>query len=185
LFHFPNVETEAFLPKFRKIDWPNDENLFEAWKAGQTGFPIIDAGMRELQQTGWMHNRVRMIVASSLTKDLLINWQWGERYFMEQLLDGDLALNNGGWHWAASTGCDPQPYFRIFNPSLQSQRFDSAGEYIRNFVPELKKVESKSIHDSGGLNIVGYPKPIVWHAVQRIRALQLYKNAEGDSPGTL
>jgi deoxyribodipyrimidine photo-lyase len=144
--------------------------------AGTTGFPIVDAGMRELAQTGWMHNRVRMIVASFLTKDLLIDWKWGEHYFMKTLLDGDLAPNNGGWQWAASTGCDPQPYFRIFNPWLQSAKFDPEGLYIKTFVPELKTAPSKLLHDSDGDRTPwGYPNPIVDHSSRRILALQLYK----------
>lgn len=167
LYHCPRVETEAFNEKYRDIDWENDLDYFEAWKAGRTGYPIVDAGMRELAQTGWMHNRVRMIVASFLTKDLLIDWRWGERYFMEALLDGDLAPNNGGWQWAASTGCDPQPYFRIFNPTLQSERFDPDGEYIKRYLPERRGLSGKALH--APIN------PIVEHAVQKIAALKLYK----------
>jgi deoxyribodipyrimidine photo-lyase len=174
LFHFPFVEHEAFIPKFRAIAWPNDPAFFEAWTEGRTGFPIVDAGMRQLKATGWMHNRVRMIVASFLTKDLLIDWRWGERYFMEQLLDGDLAPNNGGWQWAASTGCDPQPYFRIFNPALQSKKFDPEGKYIKQFVPELQGISPKQLHEPGTFKVRGYPQPVVSHAVQRMRALQLY-----------
>ena len=176
LFHKPEVEHEAFLEKYKRIAWSDDEKLFDAWKNGETGYPIVDAGMRQLRETGWMHNRVRMIVASFLTKDLHLNWQWGERYFMEQLLDGDLAPNNGGWQWAASTGCDPQPYFRIFNPALQSKRFDERGEYIRRFVPELGKMKAAEIHEpweKGSPH--GYPRPIVDHDEQKIGALELYK----------
>ncbi len=168
LWHRPDVETRAFLPKFRDLKWENREGWFEAWKAGQTGFPIVDAGMRQLATTGWMHNRVRMIVASFLTKDLLIDWRWGERWFMERLLDGDLAPNNGGWQWAASTGCDPQPYFRIFNPVLQGRRFDPTGAYVRAFVPERRADDAKAVHE---------PKvAIVDHAVQKEKALALYRN---------
>jgi deoxyribodipyrimidine photo-lyase len=176
LFHRPDVEHQAFLPQFRNLAWENNEAFFEAWKEGRTGYPIVDAAMRELRQTGWMHNRCRMIVASFLTKDLLIDWRWGERYFMEQLLDGDLAPNNGGWQWAASTGCDPQPYFRIFNPILQSRKFDPNGEYIRRYVPELRHLKDDSIHapwKKGG--VTGYPAPIVDHAKQREKALKLYR----------
>ena len=178
LSRHPRVESEAFLKKHESIPWENSLEWFEAWKNGQTGYPIVDAGMRELKQTGWMHNRVRMIVASFLTKDLLIDWKWGERYFMETLLDGDLAPNNGGWQWAASTGCDPQPYFRIFNPKLQSERFDAEGVYIRRYVPELATCEDKDIHDPPP-NIrrkLGYPDPIVDHQAQKIKALRLYKS---------
>lgn len=175
LYHFPRVETEAFIEKYRGIQWENDKELFEAWKKGMTGFPIVDAGMRELAQTGWMHNRVRMIVASFLTKDLLIDWRWGEKYFMEKLLDGDLAPNNGGWQWAASTGCDPQPYFRIFNPWLQGQRFDEDCEYIRKYIPELAKVSNKDIHNpEGDRSRYGYPAPIVDHQSQKPKALALF-----------
>lgn len=176
LYHFPRVETETFIEKFNDIPWENNEVFFKKWCEGQTGFPIIDAGMRELNTTGWMHNRVRMIVASFLTKDLLIDWKWGEKYFMEKLLDGDLAPNNGGWQWAASTGCDPQPYFRIFNPWLQSERFDPDGSYIRKFVPELKLIATKALHDpTAHRSQFGYPSPVVIHAEQKDKALSLYK----------
>ncbi len=173
LWHRPEVEHEAFLSHTRHLKWENDEKKFEAWKEGRTGYPIVDAGMRELATTGWMHNRVRMIVASFLTKDLLIDWRWGERYFMERLLDGDLAANNGGWQWAASTGCDPQPYFRIFNPELQSRKFDPKGKYIRRFVPELKDLDSKEIHAPGTRG--KYHAPIVDHREQREKALALFR----------
>ncbi len=175
LARHPRVEKESFLVKYKNIKWENDKKKFKAWKTGATGFPIVDAGMRELNTTGWMHNRVRMIVASFLTKDLLIDWRWGEKYFMEKLLDGDLAPNNGGWQWAASTGCDPQPYFRIFNPWLQSKRFDPEGLYIKKFIPELNTLKAKELHNP----IIGhhkYPEPIVDHSVQREMALVLYKN---------
>ncbi len=128
--------------------------------------------MRQLKQTGWMHNRVRMIVASFLVKDLLIDWRWGEKYFMEKLLDGDLAPNNGSWQWAASTGCDPQPYFRIFNPALQSQKFDPKGDYIGQYVPELKGLNGKSLHMPE--NVRGYPPPMVDHSHQKQKALKLF-----------
>ncbi len=175
----PRVERESFQAKYGQLQWPNRKDWFEAWKAGLTGFPIVDAGMRQLKTTGWMHNRVRMIVASFLTKDLLVSWQWGERYFMEQLLDGDLAPNNGGWQWAASTGCDPQPYFRIFNPLLQSQRFDPEGIYIRKYLPELAHVIGKGIHAPSPAERGKYPAPIVDHGTQRDLALALYKGARG------
>ncbi|MCB0379356.1 MAG: deoxyribodipyrimidine photo-lyase [Bdellovibrionales bacterium] len=174
LYRHPRVENEAFLEKYKDIEWENNEDRFMAWKEGKTGFPIVDAGMRELKSTGWMHNRVRMIVASFLTKDLLIDWRWGEKYFMDQLLDGDLAPNNGGWQWAASTGCDPQPYFRIFNPWLQSKKFDPQGDYIKKFVPELKDLPAKQLHEPIE-NHPTYPRPIVDHSEQREKALALYK----------
>ena len=174
LYWYPEVETQSFIGKYRKINWENNKKLFQAWKKGKTGFPIVDAGMRQLKETGWMHNRVRMIVASFLTKDLLVDWRWGERYFMETLLDGDLAPNNGGWQWAASTGCDPQPYFRIFNPWLQSKKFDPEGLYIKKYIPELSEIDAKRLHEP----ILGhkvYPEPIVDHKVQKVKALALYK----------
>jgi deoxyribodipyrimidine photo-lyase len=172
----PRVENEAFNVAYKNIKWKNNKSWFEAWKEGRTGFPIVDAGMRELKETGWMHNRVRMIVASFLTKDLHIDWRWGEKYFMEQLLDGDLAPNNGGWQWAASTGCDPQPYFRVFNPYLQSQKFDPEGIYIKKYVPELKNVSAKLIHEpQEDLFMRDYPAPIVDHSIQRLEAIALYK----------
>ena len=178
LFHRPDVEKSCFIKKYEGLEWKNSKKIFAVWQTGHTGFPIVDAGMRQLLQTGWMHNRVRMIVASFLTKDLLIDYKWGELHFMKYLLDGDLAPNNGGWQWAASTGCDPQPYFRIFNPWLQSKRFDPTGEYIKHFIPELKSVPAKSLHDEEadrGAN--GYPKPIVNHSEQRNQALKLYRAA--------
>ncbi|MBY0369499.1 DNA photolyase family protein [bacterium] len=172
LYHFPHVEHTAFQERFKDIAWENRADWFEAWKEGRTGYPLVDAGMRQLKQTGWMHNRVRMVVASFLTKDLLIDWKWGERHFMHLLLDGDLAPNNGGWQWAASTGCDAQPYFRIFNPYLQSQKFDPKGDYIRKYVPELSGLTAKQIHEPP--QVRGYPSPIVDHAVMRAKALALY-----------
>ncbi|MDB4979857.1 MAG: Deoxyribodipyrimidine photo-lyase [Myxococcales bacterium] len=169
LWHRPDVETRAFLPRYRDLPWENRQDWFDAWKAGRTGYPIVDAGMRQLAQTGWMHNRVRMIVASFLTKDLLIDWRWGERHFMERLLDGDLAPNNGGWQWAASTGCDPQPYFRVFNPVLQGRRFDPEGAYVRAFVPERRGDGPKDVHAPRDA--------IVDHAVQKQKALALFRDA--------
>ncbi|NCN41464.1 deoxyribodipyrimidine photo-lyase [bacterium] len=174
LYHNPRVENEAFLPKYKNLKWENSPKYFEAWKNGMTGFPIVDAGMRQLKTTGWMHNRVRMIVASFLTKDLLIDWRWGEKYFMETLLDGDLAPNNGGWQWAASTGCDAQPYFRIFNPWLQSKRFDASGVYIKKYIPELKDFDVKKLHEPI-LNHPVYPAPIIEHVEQKEKALKLFK----------
>lgn len=174
LFRKPEVEHQAFNPKFKDLKWQNNMSWFKAWKEGMTGFPIVDAGMRELKTTGWMHNRVRMIVASFLTKDLLIDWKWGEKYFMETLLDGDLAPNNGGWQWAASTGCDPQPYFRIFNPWSQSEKFDPEAKYIKTYIPELRDCDPKSIHKESALRPTSYPRPIVDHSKQRLLALNLY-----------
>ena len=175
LFHRPDVEHTSFNLRYAKLKWENNLSFFKRWQEGTTGFPIVDAGMRELLQTGWMHNRVRMIVASFLTKDLLIDWKWGESHFMKHLLDGDLAPNNGGWQWAASTGCDPQPYFRIFNPWLQSEKFDPEGTYIKNFVPELKNIPAKDLHNPNADRSALYPKPLVDHKVQKEKALLLYK----------
>lgn len=177
LWHHPRVEHEAFQIQYKDLAWDESDELFERWKTGTTGFPIVDAGMRQLRTTGWMHNRVRMIVASFLVKDLLIDWRRGEQWFMNQLLDGDLAPNNGGWQWAASTGCDAQPYFRIFNPQLQSERFDPEGIYIKTFVPELANVTGKDIHNPSAdiRKKTGYPEQIVDHARQKIRAMMLFK----------
>lgn len=163
LWNFPRVETSAFKPEYDRIPWRNSTEDFEAWCAGKTGYPIVDAGMRELNATGFMHNRVRMITASFLTKHLLIDWRWGERYFAAKLLDYDLAANNGGWQWAASTGCDAAPYFRIFNPASQTSKFDPKHAYIKRWVPEL--------------NSFDYPEPIVEHTFARERALATYKQA--------
>lgn len=176
LFHRPDVENNAFNLNYQNIQWENSTDFFERWKEGTTGFPIVDAGMRELRETGWMHNRVRMIVASFLVKDLLIDWRWGEKHFMQFLLDGDLAPNNGGWQWAASTGCDPQPYFRIFNPWLQSKKFDPEGSYIRKYVPELQNASLKEIHEpDADRSRWKYPQAIVDHSRQRVKALRLFK----------
>lgn len=163
LWHFPKVVGHAFKPEYDKIKWRNNEKEFEAWCTGQTGYPIVDAGMRELNETGFMHNRVRMIVASFLTKHLLIDWRWGEAYFAEKLLDFDLASNNGGWQWAAGSGCDAAPYFRIFNPYLQTKKFDPELKYIRKWVPEFEEFS--------------YPKPIIEHEVARKRCLDVYSAA--------
>jgi deoxyribodipyrimidine photo-lyase len=163
LWHFPQVVDKAFKPKYDNIPWLNDEKMFSAWCEGRIGYPIVDAGMRQLNQTGYMHNRVRMITASFLTKHLLTDWRWGEAYFAEKLLDYELASNNGGWQWAAGSGCDAAPYFRVFNPELQTKKFDPELEYIRKWVPEL---------DSST-----YPKPIVEHKAARERALKAYKTA--------
>lgn len=165
MWHFPYVVNGAFKKDYDNIKWRNNEQEFEAWCAGQTGYPIIDAGMRELNETGFMHNRVRMIVASFLTKDLLIDWRWGEAYFAEKLLDYDLAANNGNWQWAAGCGCDAAPYFRVFNPTLQTEKFDPKLEYVKRWVPEYDQLT--------------YPRPIVAHDVARDRCLKVYKEALG------
>ena len=148
---------------------------FEQWRSGRTGFPIVDAGMRQLLATGWMHNRVRMIVASFLVKDLHLPWQWGARHFMQHLVDGDLASNNHGWQWAAGTGTDAAPYFRVFNPTSQSERFDPDGDYLRRWVPELRDVAGGTIHAPGAARPGTYPAPIVDHALERAEALRRYQ----------
>jgi deoxyribodipyrimidine photo-lyase len=163
LWHFPQVVNHAFKPVYDEINWENDEQQFKAWCDGQTGYPIVDAGMRQLNQTGWMHNRVRMIVASFLTKHLLIDWRWGEAYFAKKLIDFDLASNNGGWQWAAGCGVDAAPYFRIFNPYLQTIKFDPNLTYIRQWVPEFEEFS--------------YPKPIVDHKEAREKCLTRYAQA--------
>lgn len=160
LHHFPHVATHAFKPAYDHIQWRNNEKEFEAWCNGKTGYPIVDAGMRELNETGFMHNRVRMITASFLTKHLLIDWRWGEAYFAKKLLDFDLSANNGGWQWAAGSGCDAAPYFRVFNPTLQTQKFDPELRYVRKWVPEFSSMNYK---------------PIVQHEFARNRALETYK----------
>ncbi len=175
LFHRPDVEHNSFLSQYSQLKWENNKSHFEKWKQGETGFPIVDAGMRQLLTTGWMHNRIRMIVASFLVKDLLIDWRWGENHFMKYLLDGDLAPNNGGWQWAASTGCDPQPYFRIFNPWLQSAKFDPQGEYIKKYIPELREIPSRFLHDPDLLQ-GHYIQPLVDHKTQKNRAILLFKS---------
>jgi len=159
------------------VAWSSDERAFTAWREGRTGFPIVDAGMRQLAQTGWMHNRVRMIVAMFLTKDLLIDWRWGERHFMRSLVDADFASNNGGWQWSSSTGTDAAPYFRIQNPTTQGKRFDAGGAFVRAFVPELAGVDARSIHDPSAAQraAVGYPVAMVDHARARERALAAFK----------
>lgn len=184
LDRYPHVAEKSFNPKYEDIKWPGKKEHFQAWCEGRTGFPIIDAAMRQLNQTGWMHNRLRMVVASFLVKDLLINWQMGEKYFARKLLDFDLSANNGGWQWCASTGCDAQPYFRIFNPVNQSKKFDPKGEFIRKYVPELSALKNKDIHfpllakpqNLPAHFILGksYPFPLVVHSEQRQRALKLF-----------
>lgn len=177
LYFFPHVTSRSFKPVYDKVSWRADKSDLERWQAGQTGFPVVDAAMRQMNTLGWMHNRARMIVASFLTKDLLAYWREGDVYFMQQLLDGDLAANNGGWQWAASTGTDAQPYFRIFNPVSQSERFDPNGEYIRHWVPELRDVPAKHIHAPWLMTAPppAYPRPMVDHAFARERTLQAFK----------
>lgn len=163
LGHYPEVVDHAFKSKYEQIPWTNNESHFQKWCEGKTGYPIVDAGMRELNATGYMHNRVRMVVASFLTKHLLIDWRWGERYFAEKLLDFELSSNNGGWQWAAGTGTDAQPYFRVFNPYSQQEKFDPQFKYIKKWVPEFDTAE--------------YPNPIVLHKEARQRAIDTYKEA--------
>lgn len=170
IHHFPHAAKNSFKPQYDKIAWRNNESEFKAWCEGKTGFPIVDAGMRELNTTGFMHNRVRMIVASFLVKDLLIDWRWGEAYFAQKLLDFDLSANNGGWQWASGSGCDSAPYFRVFNPMEQTKKFDPKYEYIKKWVPEF--------------NTPQYVKPIVDHAAARLRVLAVYKEALSENKQT-
>lgn len=185
----PKQKEQAIKEEFNDIHWLNDEEDFERWKEGKTGFPIVDAAMRQLKETGWMHNRLRMIAASFLVKDLLIDWRWGERYFQEELIDYDAASNIGGWQWAASTGTDSVPYFRIFNPTTQSERFDQEAEFIKQYIPELAAVPSKKVHDPAGLTpeeqdrfnvILGqdYPFPLVSHQERRKMAMAKYEESK-------
>jgi len=186
LWHHPHVVARAFKPEYDALAFSNNPAHFAAWREGRTGYPLVDAAMRQLNATGYMHNRLRMVAASFLVKDLLVDWRLGEKYFADLLLDFDRASNNGGWQWAASTGCDAQPYFRIFNPVAQSERFDPDGKFIRRYVPELKALPGKQIHAPWLLTtavqrakgvVIGrdYPAPIVDHALARDRALALYK----------
>lgn len=168
IYHFPHSATDSFRPAYDAIPWLNNEEQFEAWCQGKTGYPLVDAGMRELAQTGFMHNRVRMVVASFLCKHLLIDWRWGERFFARHLLDFDLASNAGGWQWAAGSGCDAAPYFRVFNPTSQLQKFDKDLIYVRKWVPEY------------GTSL--YPEPIVDHAMARVRAIETYRSVLKPNP---
>ncbi len=163
LWHFPNVVNQSFKPQYDNIEWRNNRDEFELWKAGKTGYPMVDAGMRQLAETGYMHNRVRMITASFLTKHLLIDWRWGEAWFAEKLLDYELSSNNGGWQWSAGSGCDAAPYFRIFNPTEQQKKFDTSGSYIKEWVDEFNTLE--------------YPRPMIDHKLARDRCLKVYKEA--------
>lgn len=178
LYYFPHALTKSFQEKYDKITWSKSEKNFTAWKEGKTGFPIVDAGIRELNATGYMHNRVRMITASFLVKDLHINWQWGEKYFAQKLVDYDPAVNNGNWQWVASTGCDAQPYFRIFNPWSQQKKFDPDCIYIKKWVPELKNISPKEIHNlfKNDVAIEGYPTQIVEHKAQAVKTKKLFQS---------
>jgi deoxyribodipyrimidine photo-lyase len=197
LANFPHVATGAFRREYDAITWesgPRSESLFAAWCAGRTGYPLVDAAMAQLNQTGYMHNRLRMVSASFLVKDLGIDWRWGERYFAEQLLDFDLAANNGGWQWVSSSGCDAQPYFRIFNPVSQSKKFDPDGQFIRRYLPQLAHLPARAVHapwlaDAGTLRTAGielgkhYPLPLVDHAQARLHTLQRYAVVREKSNG--
>jgi deoxyribodipyrimidine photo-lyase len=186
LANFPHVSQGAFKPQFDRIAWSRNEKVFAEWCSGRTGVPIVDAAMRQLVSEGWMHNRARMVTASFLTKDLHIDWRWGEQFFMSHLADGDLALNNGGWQWAAGTGTDASPWFRIFNPLLQAKKFDPDGMYVRRYVPELSRIPARWIHQPWTLTLeqrqeytmgADYPTPIVDHDRARKATLVLYAAA--------
>jgi deoxyribodipyrimidine photo-lyase len=192
LWHEPRVLREPFDRRYLDLPWRDDPDGVAAWRGGRTGVPVVDAAMRQLLATGWMHNRARMIVASFLTKDLLVDWRVGERHFMEHLLDGDVASNDGGWQWTASTGTDPQPAFRIFNPVLQGRRFDPDGVYVRRWVPELDRVPTALTHEPWRMSpevqraagcLIGrdYPAPVVDHAAARARALEFYGRARASA----
>ncbi len=163
LYHYPHVVTESFRKQYDAIQWRNDEVEFQQWCEGQTGYPLVDAGMRQLNTSGYMHNRVRMVVASFLCKHLLIDWRWGEAYFAQKLNDYDLSANNGNWQWASGSGCDAAPYFRVFNPTLQAEKFDKNQEYIKKWVPEL--------------GTPAYCEPMVDHQIARDRAIKTYAKA--------
>lgn len=189
LHYFPRVRRASFRPEFDHIPWRNDPQAFAAWTEGRTGYPVVDAAMRQLAESGWMHNRARMIVASFLVKDLLIDWRWGERWFMQHLVDGDPAANNGGWQWTAGVGTDAAPYFRVFNPVLQSQKFDPDGAYIRRWLPELSGVPDSHIHtpwdmpdsfqrQAGCIMGQDYPSPIIDHRAAKDRTLAAYAQAK-------
>jgi len=163
LYHYPETQDRAFKPKYDRIEWRNNEEEFEKWKSGQTGYPIVDAGMRQLNETGWIHNRLRMVVGSFLCKHLLIDWRWGEAYFAEKLLDYEMSSNVGGWQWVAGSGVDAAPYFRVFNPYSQTERFDKDKKFIKKWVPEFESDK--------------YPEPMVEHKMARERCLETYKDA--------
>lgn len=184
MYQFPELADGAYRQPFKTFPWENRSDHFQAWCDGQTGYPIVDAAMRQLNETGWMHNRCRMIVASFLTKDLLINPQWGEKYFMQRLIDGDLAANNGGWQWSASSGMDPKP-LRIFNPASQAQKFDPEADYIRQWLPELRRIDTEYLVTgkipAAELQGCGYPTPIVDHNQQQRRFKQLYQHQKQEA----
>ncbi len=178
LYFFPELEQGPYREEFKDFPWDNNEQYFQAWCEGKTGYPIVDAAMRQLNETGWMHNRCRMIVASFLTKDLIINWQWGEKYFMQKLIDGDLSANNGGWQWSASSGMDPKP-LRIFNPASQAQKYDPKAEYIRQWLPEISSLDTEYLV-TGKIppleaQMCNYPQPIVDHKTQQREFKERYK----------
>jgi deoxyribodipyrimidine photo-lyase len=192
LWHRPAVRTTPFDPRMAAMPWRDDESGVAAWIAGRTGVPVVDAAMRQLVAAGWMPNRARMIVASFLTKDLLVDWRVGERHFMEHLIDGDLASNNGGWQWTASTGTDAQPWFRVFNPVTQGRRFDPNGDYVRRWVPELRPVPDELVHEPWRMSTAqqqmagcrigrDYPAPIVDHAAARVRALRVVEQVRSEA----
>ena len=179
LAHFPSVLDRDFSDQFSALRWDDNPSAFQRWCDGRTGFPIVDAGMRELNATGFMHNRVRMITAMFLTKDLHIHWMKGEQYFMQKLVDGDIAANNGGWQWCAGTGADAAPYFRIQNPWLQTESYDPSGEYIKRWVPELRDVEAKRFTEPPTDPLVeSYPLPMVDHAKERLETLERFQRGE-------
>ncbi|MBK7143193.1 MAG: deoxyribodipyrimidine photo-lyase [bacterium] len=186
-FHFPHIFTGAFHAKYDQLAWSTDTSAFERWCSGTTGFPIVDAGMRQLNQTGFMHNRVRMIVASFLVKDLHLDWHWGEKYFAQKLSDYDPSVNNGNWQWAASTGCDAAPYFRIFNPWLQQKKFDPDCVYIHRWIPELALLSPSQIHSLHESNNVtpGYPSPMVDHRIEAERSKQIFASLNQQLKGTI
>ncbi|MBN1810688.1 MAG: deoxyribodipyrimidine photo-lyase [Anaerolineae bacterium] len=194
LHHFPHVLERSFRPNLQAIPWDNDRATFAAWCEGRTGYPVVDAAMRQLTHTGWMHNRARMIAASFLVKDLLIDWRWGERFFMQHLVDGDPAANNGGWQWTAGTGTDAAPYFRVFNPVTQGKKYNPQGNYVRRWVPELANVPDLFIHEPWKMPldaqqsigcVIGqdYPDPIVDHAWARERTLVAYARTKDELVG--
>lgn len=186
MYFYPELAQGPYREYFKEFPWDNDENLFQAWCEGKTGYPIVDAAMCQLNETGWMHNRCRMIVASFLTKDLIINWQWGEKYFMQKLFDGDLSANNGGWQWSASSGMDPKP-LRIFNPASQAQKYDPEADYIREWLPRLRAVDTKMLVTGkipqSERDRCDYPAPIVDHKQQQRRFKELYQQQKANTKG--
>lgn len=186
MWHFPSLcQYKAFKPNTENLSWNQSDTLFQAWCDGKTGFPIVDAAMRQLKQTGWMHNRLRMVTASFLTKLLFIDWRKGEQFFMQHLIDGDFAANNGGWQWSASTGCDSVPYFRVFNPLRQSEKFDPDGDFIRRFIPELEQLDKKSIHNPSikQRHLAGYPETIVDYKSARTHAISAFEKITKQKEG--